>query len=319
MEGDKLRFGIQIGNYFGFDYNTIEKIALNAEKLGFDSIWISDHFFYDDSPETRVCLEAWTVLAALASKTHSVRLGTLVTCNSFRYPTVLAKMAATVDVISNGRLEFGIGAGWKEDEHIAYGIPFPSVVERLERLEESIQIIKKLWTDPRVTFKGKYYSVKDAYSTPKPVQKLPPIFVGGHGKRRTLRIVAEYGDYCNFSYSRSPKEIAELLDVLRMHCKTVSRDYDGIGKSYFAYVLIGETQHEFEQLMKRMAKADDVSVSEFKKQLPTNAFSGTPDTIQTKFQELIDLGFDYFQIMFPYPEDYNQSEAFANLVLNKLK
>ena len=315
-----MRFGIQIGNYFGFDYKTIEKIALNAEKVGFDSIWISDHFFFDKSPETRNCLEAWTVLAALASKTHSLRLGTLVTCNSFRYPTVLAKMAATVDVISNGRLEFGIGAGWKENEHIAYGIPFPSVVERLERLEESIQIIKKLWTDPRATFKGKYYTVKDAYSTPKPVQKLPPIFIGGHGRRRTLRIVAEYGDYCNFLYEASLEEITELLDVLKMHCKTVSRDYDSVGKSYLAYVLIGETRHELEQLMTRMAKARNISVDKFKKRLRSfNSFSGTPDTIQTRFQELIDLGFDYFQIEFPYREDYNQSEAFANLVLNKLK
>ncbi|MFX1245689.1 MAG: LLM class flavin-dependent oxidoreductase, partial [Promethearchaeota archaeon] len=149
-----LSFGIQIGNYFGFDYDTIKEIALTAEKIGYDALWISDHFFIDKNPATTSCLEAWTVLSALASITKTLRLGTLVTCNGFRYPTVLAKIAATVDVISNGRLEFGIGAGWKKNEHVNYGIPFPSLKERMDRLEESVQIIKKLWTEPSVSFDG---------------------------------------------------------------------------------------------------------------------------------------------------------------------
>ena len=183
----KLHFGIQIEPQFGFDYITIEKIALNAEKIGFDSIWSSDHLFLHDKAEEINCMEAWTLLSALASKTNKLRLGTLVTCNSYRYPSILAKIASTVDSISNGRLEFGIGAGWKEIEYKAYGIPFPSVKERFDRLEEALQIIKLLWTEPKVTFTGRYYSIKDAFSAPKPVQNPhPPIFIGGTGEIRTL-------------------------------------------------------------------------------------------------------------------------------------
>ncbi|MHA2245875.1 MAG: LLM class flavin-dependent oxidoreductase [Candidatus Hodarchaeales archaeon] len=181
-----IRFGIQIEPQLGFDYKTIEKISLNAEKVGYDSIWFSDHFFLDKKSEERNCMEAWTLLTVLASKTNTLRLGTLVTCNSYRHPAVLAKMAATVDLISNGRLEFGIGAGWKEIEYNAYGIPFPSVKDRMDQLEEAIQIIKKLWTEPKVTFEGKHYQIREAFSAPKPIQQLPPVFIGGTGKKKPL-------------------------------------------------------------------------------------------------------------------------------------
>ena len=264
-------------------------------------------------------MEAWTVLAALAAKTKSIRLGTLVTCNNFRNPALLAKIAATVDVISKGRLEFGIGAGWKKNEHIAYGIPFPSLKNRMDRLEESIQIIKRLWIEPKVTFKGTHYYIKDAYSCPKPVQKIPPIFIGGKGRKRTLRMVAEYGDYCNLLGHLTVKEIAELLNILRSHCKIVSRDYDSVGKSYFVYVLLGESDTELDRLLSRLASFRGISSKEFRKRLPSNVFIGTPETVKKRFQELIDLGIDYFQIQFPYPEDYSQSNSFAHLILNDFK
>ncbi|MHA2296814.1 MAG: LLM class F420-dependent oxidoreductase [Candidatus Hodarchaeales archaeon] len=315
-----IRFGVQIEPQFGFDYQTVEKIALKAEKVGFDSIWASDHFFLDDKSEDTNCMEAWTLIAALAAKTQTLRLGTLVTGNSYRYPAILAKIAATVDMISNGRLEFGIGAGWKEIEYKAYSIPFPSVKDRMDQLEESIQVIIDLWTEPKVTFEGKHYKIKDAFSAPKPVQNpYPPIFIGGTGKKRILRMVAKYGDYCNFGWWVPPEELKVLLDTLKEHCKAESRDYDSIGKSFFASVLIAETEEQLGELMARRAKVRNTSVEEYKKKLPPGVFVGTPEVVEQRFQELIDLGFDYYQLMFPYPEDYEQIDDFARLVMKKFK
>ena len=321
MECDKMpvSFGIQIGNYLGFDYDTIKEIALTAEKIGYDALWISDHFFIDKNPETTLCLEAWTVLSALASITKKLRLGTLVTCNGFRYPTVLAKIAATVDVISNGRLEFGIGAGWKKNEHVNYGIPFPNLRERMDRLEESVQIIKKLWTEPRASFDGVYYQIKDAFSYPKPVQQLPPIFVAGRGEKRTLRIVAKYADYCNFLSSVIPEEAERLLGILKEHCRAVGRDYDEVGKSYFAYVIIEETEEDLNQLVEQMAEKREISLDELKDRLPKNVFLGTPDVVESHFHKLINLGFDYFQIQFPYRDDLEQSKLFAKTMFSRLR
>ncbi|MFX0125412.1 MAG: TIGR03560 family F420-dependent LLM class oxidoreductase [Candidatus Hodarchaeota archaeon] len=316
----KINFGIQIEPQLGYDYTSVEKIALKAEKLGYDSLWSSDHFFLDTNSEEKNCMEAWTLLAALAAKTNTLRLGTLVTCNNYRYPAVLAKIAATVDMISNGRLEFGIGAGWKKIEYNAYGIPFPSVKDRMDQLEESIQIIKKLWTESKVTFDGDHYQIKEAFSAPKPIQKLPPIFIGGTGKKRILNMVAKYADYCNFGWFLDPNTIPELLDALKYHCEKVDRDYDSVGKSFFASVIIAETQDELEIVLAERAKLRNQSLEEYKKVIKNlNVFFGTPEVVQQGFEDLIDLGFDYFQIMFPYPKDYEQSGKFVELVMSKLK
>ncbi len=315
----KVRFGIQIEPQLGFDYKTVEKIALNAEKVGYTSIWSSDHFFLDNRSEEKNCMEAWTLLSALASKTSTLRLGTLVTCNSYRYPAILAKIAATVDMISNGRLEFGIGAGWKKIEYDAYGISFPSVKDRMDQLEEAIQIIKRLWTNPKASFKGKHYQIKSAFSAPKPIQRLPPIFIGGTGKKRILKMVAKYADYCNFGFFIDPNEIPNLLHTLKDHCINESRDYETIGKSFFASVMIAENEEELDKLMNERAKLHHMSVEDYMKNMGKGVFYGTPENIQEQFEKLVQLGFDYFQVMFPYPLDYEQSNVFAELVLPKFK
>ena len=315
----KIRFGIQIEPQFGFDYVTVEKIALNAEKLGYNSIWSSDHLFLHDKAEQINCMEAWTLLSALASKTSHLRLGTLVTCNSYRYPSLLAKIASTIDLISNGRLEFGIGAGWKEIEFKAFGISFPSIKERFEQLEETLQIVKLLWTEPKTTFNGKHYTIKDAFSAPKPIQKPhPPIFIGGTGEKHTLKLVAKYGDYCNFGWFFPHEKISHLLDVLKMHCKDINRDYDSVGKSFFANVLVCETEDQINDFYIKVARQRNISVEDFKKRLGNGAFIGTPEEVQNRFQHLIDLGFSYFQIVYPYGLDYTASNDFARLVMNKL-
>jgi F420-dependent oxidoreductase-like protein len=316
-----VKFGIQIEPQFGFTYEMIEKIAMEAESSGYDSIWCSDHFFLDDKSELRDCLEAWTVLAGLAVATKKIRLGPLVSCNSYRHPAVLAKIAASVDVMSNGRLLFGIGAGWKEIEYNAYGIPFPTPRERLDRLEEATQLIKLLWTKPKVDFTGKYYNLKDAFSAPKPMQKpMPPIFIGGGGVKRLLKIVAKHADYSNLVFR---KGIEEKLDALKGHCKTVGRDYDTLGKSLFGGfpgVFVSESEQEIDAHLSKVASKRDLSVKALKEKLEEGApgsWIGFPEQLRERFRHFIDLGFDYFQVIFPGHEEdtLKASHDFAKLVM----
>ena len=318
-----VKFGIQIEPQLGFGPKAVEKIALEGEKAGYDSIWSSDHFFMDDKSEKRDCMEAWTLLAALASATKKIRLGTLVTCNSYRHPAVLAKLAATIDVISNGRLFFGIGAGWKKMEYRAYGIRFPSLRGRMDRLEEAIQVIKLLWTKPRATFRGKYYKIKDAFSAPKPVQKpMPPLLIGGMGERRTLRMVAKHADYCNLWLI---PELKHKLDVLKRHCEGVRRDYAEVGKSLFAFagIFVTESEDALEAHLAQRSKRNNMPIAKlaelFRKDAP-GSWVGYPEEVVERFQFLIDLGFDYFQVTFPGidEEALSASQAFAELVMKKL-
>jgi F420-dependent oxidoreductase-like protein len=191
-------------------------------------------------------LEGWTTLLILAGLTSKIKLGTLVTGVIYRHPSVLAKIGATLDVLSKGRLFMGIGAAWNEQESIAYGInsPFPSYQERLNRLEESIQIIRYMWTrEPTCSFIGKYYQIRDAYCNPKPIQKpSPPILIGGGGEKRTLKIVAKYADACNLIGSL--ETINRKLTALREHCKMVGRDYDSVLKTKLCTVIINDDPDE---------------------------------------------------------------------------
>lgn len=319
-----VKFGIQIEPQMGFEYKTVEKIALEAEKFGYDSIWSSDHFFLDAKSEDRNCMEAWTLISALAAVTKKIKLGTLVTCNSYRYPAVLAKIAATVDMISNGRLIFGFGAGWKEIEYNAYGIPFPSTLDRLYQMEEAIEIIKLLWTKPKVTYEGKYYQIKDAFSAPKPVQKpWPPIMIGGMGEKVLLKMVAKHADYCNFMLK--PK-LERSLEILKAHCKVVGRDYEEIGKSLFAVgipIFVSKSEEEIENYLKGIAERHKKPVEAIKERIKQDApgsWVGFPEEIIERFEYLTSLGFESYQVMFAgFDEKIVQySKDFADLVMKKL-
>ena len=222
-----MQFGIQHPN-FNFDYeqdtsqilDTIKDLDIKAENVSFDSFWVMDHFqqlqIIGSSQDP--LLEGWTTISVLAGLTTKIKLGTLVTGVIYRHPSVLAKIGATLDVLSKGRLFMGIGAGWNEQESLAYGIS-STFQERLNRLEEAIRIIRDVWTkEPTSSFIGKYYQVRDAYCNPKPIQKpSPPILVGGGGERRTLKIVAKYADACNLIGSL--ETINRKLTVLRNTAK----------------------------------------------------------------------------------------------------
>jgi F420-dependent oxidoreductase-like protein len=196
-----------------------------ADEAGFDHVWIFDHFNpIGAAPLDGVVWEGWTLLAAMAEVTDRVRIGNMVTGNTYRHPGVLAKIATTVDHLSGGRLEFGLGAGWAEAEHTMLGLEFPSTGERLRRLDEACQVVRKLWTEERADFEGRYYRLTGAMAEPKPLQKpYPPIWIGGGGEQKTLRIVARHADVWN--HAGGPVETGvHKAEVLDRHCAEIGRD-----------------------------------------------------------------------------------------------
>ncbi len=197
----------------------------------FEHAWLFDHFMPLGNDPTGPCLEGWTLLAAYAAQTERLRVGLMVTGNTYRHPAVLANMGATVDIISRGRLDFGIGAGWNELEHTAYGIPLPRPGERIARLAEACEVIKLMWTQEAPDFAGKYYQLQGARCEPKPVQKpYPPFMIGGGGEQKTLRVVAQYADLWNFS-GGPVEDFVHKNQVLDEHCAAVGRDPASIQRS----------------------------------------------------------------------------------------
>src|SRR3954449_9032246 len=227
-----MKFGVMVPQGWRMDlasikdpvekYETMTRFGQEAEKLGFDSIWLYDHFHTVPQPELETTFECWISTAALARDTSTIRIGQMVTCNHYRSPSLLAKMASTVDVLSHGRLDFGIGAGSYEEEFNAYGYPFPDGPTRLRMLDEALQVIRAMWSEPYATFEGQYYQVRGAINEPKGVQKPhPPIWVGGSGEKVTLKLVAKYGDACNISVGVDVQEYKRKYDILREHCDKV--------------------------------------------------------------------------------------------------
>ena len=224
-----LRFGLKLSQNATID--TLTTIWRIADDSGFDHCWNMDHFASLGGDDTLDIFEAWTLLAGMAARTTHTRIGCSVTGNTYRHPAVLAKAAVTVDHLSGGRLEFGIGAGWAENEHTMLGLPFGSARDRADWLEEALPIIRSLWTEPRTTFTGKHYLLADAVAEPKPVQTPhPPIWIGGVGRRRTLRMAAEHAAVWN-APGGSPEEVAELSAVLDGHCADIGRDPAEIRRS----------------------------------------------------------------------------------------
>ena len=212
--------------------------AFHIERAGWHGLWIGDHFMASGADTSGAWQESWTVLAALAALVPRLRLGTLVTGNTYRYPAVLAKQVAEVDVISGGRVTLGLGAGWQENEHVAYGIPYPTAGDRLRRLEEAVQIIRSLFQNERTDFDGRYYQLQDAPLSPKPVQARLPILIGGGGEKVTLRIVAQYADAWNFP--GAPELLAAKSKVLEEHCERLGRDPREIRRTGAMLVAFGD-------------------------------------------------------------------------------
>ncbi len=310
---DHLDFGLQIEPQYGFSYEGIRGIAVEAERLGFESLWVSDHFFMTDESVETPCLECWTTLAALAKDTRRLRLGPMVSSQSYRNPALMAKIAASLDNISGGRVNFGVGAGWKEVEYRAYGYPFPSPDTRIRQLNDSLEIAKRMWTEERATYEGKYYSVRDALCSPKPVQKPhPPIWIGGTGSF-TLKIAARHADAVNFAWTIPVPKFREKLEEFRGYCEARGRDYEGIRKSAGLMITMAEDEDALAaKLREREARSDTPYMRYLAKQ-PANLV-GTTDQVAARIREYMGLGVDHFILRFHFGEEIEGLRLFTEKV-----
>lgn len=276
----------------GLDFAALTERAQTAEQAGFHSLWLADHMWARGMPDLDY-LECWTALTALAMRTTRLRLGTLVLCNSYRNPALVAKMAASFDHISGGRLELGVGAGWMDEEYRGYGYNFPATRVRIEQLEEGLEAMRRLFTEPRSTFQGKYYALDDAPNNPKAVQSpAPPITIGGAGERLLLKVVAKHADRWNCPMNAA-HELPHKLEILRSHCAEVGRDPDAITVSEQVLVVLGADDADFKQrwttakqLLGGFADLDAVAVR------------GTPEAVADGLREKAAKGVRLFTIMF---------------------
>jgi len=282
-----------------------------AEKLGYESIWLADHLMGE-----RPLLESWTTLSALSSLTTRIRLGTMVLCNSFRNPAILAKMAATLDNVSEGRVELGIGAGWKEDEYVGYGYEFPNPATRIRQLNEALIIIDKLWTESPASYEGKHFKIQQAYCEPKPIQKPRiPITVGGTGEQLMLKLVARHADRSNW-WVGSKELFGRRVQILDEYCRKL-RKRPKIEKSATALLNIAETQEQLTRNLEQFYRAEksDRPFDEWQKEVSSRMISGTPDECIDQLRTYIDLGVTYFMIR---PIDLPKTEG-TSLFANEIK
>jgi F420-dependent oxidoreductase-like protein len=281
-------------------YEAVTQIAHTADEVGFTSVWLIDHLNTFPHPSQEMAFEAWTTTAALARDTRHVRVGQLVTCNGYRNPALLAKMASTVDVISHGRLNFGIGAGWAEQEYLAYGYAYPDAPTRLRYLRESLQVILAMWTQDEAVFEGTYYHVHGAINQPKGVQKPHiPLLIGGGGEQVTLKLVAQYGDACNVLGDL--QTIQHKFDVLRQHCAVVGRNYESIRRTSTAPCSIADTDKQARAQMPER----------FRDRQSERPMIGSPDTIRQRLAQFEAAGVQELIVSFYPRTDPEQLRRFA--------
>ena len=307
MKDNKVKFGVRV-HQAGYSYDSLRRIWTDADGLGYHSATLYDLL---NAP----ALECWTTLSALAAETERIRLTPLVLANLYRPPALLAKMSSTLDVISRGRLELGIGAGGDEADHLASGLSFPSTPVRVKMLEEAIEVIKKLWMEPEVSLEGRYYRLERAANEPKPVQRPhPPLLVGGHGETHLLSAAARYADICNIGFEMGLEEHRAKLRVLEQHCQEFGRDPSVIEVSHNTRVLIAETSADYERLVSLGAARANASVSTYRASL-VKAIAGTPDQCAEQLRPYVDNGITYFFLLFPDPIPTEGLELFARGVM----
>jgi len=305
-----IKFSVMLPH---LEYSKILKTAREAEKLGYTNIWYSDHLLErigsmpyhfekqisDESHSlyeiySKPLLENWTVLSALASETKNIRLGSFTLCYAFRYPSVLAKMTTSLDNISNGRLTVGIGAGYFDTEFKMYGIPFEKFRVRMAQLRETLEILKKMWTEKEATYQGKYYSIKDAVCEPKPIQKPhPPIFLGGRSSR-LLKMAGEFADIWNWppAHPTTPENIQEKSNIIKESAIVAGRSPESVEISLGQHCLLGRSKKEV-----------DDKISRYKPEVFPTAnymghFIGTPEEVVEKLQRYVSAGVTHFTMRF---------------------
>jgi F420-dependent oxidoreductase-like protein len=306
-EGATVRFGVCLPQYDS-TWSQAREVAEAADEAGLDSVWCVDHligFPFDHVP----VLEGWTEIAAIAAVTRRVHIGHQVLCAGFRSPALLAKMAATLDVVSEGRLILGLGAGWYESEYTQYGYPFPPIAVRLAQLEETLHILRALWTEERVTFAGRHFTLHDAVSNPKPVQRRLPLMVGGGGEKVLLRHVARHADVWN-NLGAAHGEVARKRDVLVRHCRAVGRDPRDITVAQQTLAAIATDRAEAARLTETV-----LSELPFLTDSPDLALTGTPEEIRARVERNRALGITAFTLSFGRRTDPEHVRLFGREVV----
>jgi F420-dependent oxidoreductase-like protein len=288
-------------------YETLTRVAKAADETGYESLWVPDHLT-TIPPSQEMLFEAWSVITALARETSRIRSGLLVTGNGYRNPALQAKIASTVDVLSRGRLTFGIGAGWWEPDYVGYGYEFGTAGERLRRLAEAVQIIRSMWTEDETTFEGRHYQVRGAVNQPKGVQQPHiPLMIAGGGEKVTLRLVAAYADACNVI--ESPERLRHKYAVLEKHCEEVGRDFASIRRTTTTMCIIRDTDDEARALVPpgvEFAYPGD---------LAGYGLVGTIDTVRARIAAYEAAGVQELVVSFEDPTSEEQVRRFAKDVL----
>lgn len=302
----------------GQQWATIRSVAGAIERLGYDSLWVYDHFHTTPLPSQEATHEAWTLMAALAAATSRVRLGQMCTCVSYRQPAYLAKVAATVDVISGGRLNLGIGAGWYQHEYAGYGYEFPRPAVRIGQLREAIEIMRRLWTEDEVHYHGEHYHLQGAICRPKPLQQPHiPIWVAGGGEQLTLRVAARYASYTNFG--GPPEEFTRRSAILAGHCREAGTDFAAIVRSTNLFVVCRETEPEVTEALAAIRDRYRRVVPEDQAEQATAVYrdmAGTPEQLAERLRPWAEAGLGYAIVYFPdAAKDAAGMELFAREVM----
>jgi F420-dependent oxidoreductase-like protein len=331
-----MRFGVFVPQGWRYDlvgidpdqhWATMRDLARRFDGVeGWESLWVYDHFHTTPEPSDEATHEAWTLMAAFAASTSRIRLGQMCTCMSYRNPAYLAKVAATIDHVSAGRIEMGIGGGWYEHEWRAYGYGFPGPKERLGRLREGVEIFRQAWTTGTSTLDGEYYQVDGAICRPLPLQTGPsgiPLWIAGGGEKVTLRIAAQYADYTNFD--GSPEGFAHKSALLEEHCRILGRDFSAIVRSANYNTFIGATEAEVEDRKARFRDHFTTALgqergSAYADQALGSALAGTPEQIVERLSGMRDLGLAYYIGYFPeLAYDTSGVELFEREVIPALR
>ena len=317
-----LTFGVFIPQGWKMELSSIEdpqakwakavEVAELAESLGYDSLWVYDHFHNVPVPAHEAMFECWTTLAAISQRTERIMLGQMVGCSPYRNPGLLAKITSNLDVISGGRLIWGVGAGWYDNEFTGYGYEFLSAAERIRVLRETVEIVTAMWSEPDVSYEGRHFTLEGAQCDPKPLQQpRPQVLVGGGGEQLTLRVVARLADAANFG--GKPHEFSHKCDVLRSHCQDVGRNYDEIQKTWSPEVFVREDEQEI---------IDGGTRSFFGEPFDSwrdGNLVGTPEQVAEKVLAYVELGCTGF---YPWCSDYPDTTSlrlFAEKVMPEVR
>jgi F420-dependent oxidoreductase-like protein len=317
-----VRFCLMIEGQEGVSWDDWLALADTAERLGFEGLFRSDHYFSGDGVGGRGSTDAWTVLAALAARTERIRLGTLVSPVTFRLPSVLAKSAATVDAISGGRVEIGMGAGWWTEEHTQFGFPFPSTIERFEMLEEQLEIVHRLFTEDRFTFEGKHYALSDAEFLPKPVQRpRPPIVIGGKKVGPWMqRLIGAWADEFN-TVGGAPEEVRDRFERARDGVAAAGRAPDSLVTSLMTWVFVAPTEDEYVTKLERARSIDPTagSFDAYRADIEADCIVGAPERAAERLSEYAAAGVERIMLNHELYDDLEMLELLATQVFPKVE